>query len=90
MQGLETCLLIAEADRVLCHLVMFKTVFFYLMYKMKYSCYLASHAGVFSGARFSSLPTNACSTEDNIPFPSLANHIVLSKFWKVDLDRKVI
>ena len=51
---------------------------------------LASHAGAFRGARFSSLPTNACSTEDNIPFPSLANHIVLSKFWKVDLDRKVI
>ena len=39
------------------------------------------------GARFSFLPTNACSTEDNIPFPSLANHIVLSKFWKVDLGR---
>ena len=39
MQQLETCLLIAEVDRVLCHLVMFKTVFFYWMYKMKYSCY---------------------------------------------------
>ena len=39
MQRLQTCLLIAEADRVLGHLVMFKTVFFYLMYKMKYSCY---------------------------------------------------
>ena len=51
---------------------------------------VASYAGVFRGARFSSLPTNACSTEDNIPFPSLANYIVLSKFWKVDLDRKVI
>ena len=51
---------------------------------------LASHAGVFRGVRFSSLPTNACSSEDNIPFPSLANHIVLSKFFKVDLDRKVI
>ena len=51
---------------------------------------IASHAGVFRGARFSSLPTYACSTEDNIPFPSLANHNVLSKFWKVDLDRKVI
>ena len=50
---------------------------------------LASHAGVFWGARISSLPTNACSTEDNIPFPRLANHVVLSKFWKVDLDRKV-
>ena len=44
----------------------------------------------FRGARFSSLPTNACSTEDNIPFSCLANHIVLSKFWKVDLDQKVI
>ena len=54
------------------------------------SYYLASHAGDFRGARFSSLPTNACSTEDNIPFPCLANHMVLSKFWKVDLDRKVI
>ena len=51
---------------------------------------LTSHAGVFRGARISSLPTNVCSTEDNIPFPSLANHIVRSKFWKVDLDRKVI
>ena len=40
---------------------------------------IASHAGVFRGARFSSLPTNACSTEDNIPFPCLANHIVLAK-----------
>ena len=39
MQRLETCLLIAEADRVLCHLVMFLTVFVYLMYNMKYSCY---------------------------------------------------
>ena len=52
---------------------------------------LASHAGVFGGARLSSLPTqaffrgarlsslptNACSTENNIPFPNLANHIVL-------------
>ena len=37
MQRLETCLLIAGADRVLCHL-MFETVFFYLVYKMKYSC----------------------------------------------------
>ena len=50
---------------------------------------VASHAGVFRGARISSLPTNACSTEDNIPFPRLANHVVLSKFWKVDLDRRV-
>ena len=50
---------------------------------------VASHAGVFRGARFSSLPTNACSTEDNIPFPRLAYHVVLSKFWKVDLDRRV-
>ena len=49
----------------------------------------ASHAGVFRKARISSLPTNACSTEDNIPFPSLANHVVLSKFWKADLDRRV-
>ena len=30
---------------------------------------IASHAGVFRRARFSSLTTNACSTENNIPFP---------------------
>ena len=31
--------LTAEADRVLCQLVMFLPVFFHLLYKMKYSCY---------------------------------------------------
>ena len=31
--------LTAEADRVLCQLVMFLTVFFHWMYKMKFSCY---------------------------------------------------
>ena len=31
--------LTAESDRVLCQLVMFLTVFFFWMYKMKYSCY---------------------------------------------------
>ena len=39
MQHLETCLLMAEADRVLCHLVMFLTAFLFWMYKIKYSCY---------------------------------------------------
>ena len=34
--------LTAEADRVLSHLVMFLTVFFLWMYKMKYSCYQES------------------------------------------------
>ena len=34
--------LTAEADRVLCQLVMFLTAFFDWMYKMKYSCYQES------------------------------------------------
>ena len=34
--------LTAEADRVLCQLVTFLTVFFHWMYKMKYSCYQES------------------------------------------------
>ena len=51
---------------------------------------LAFHAGIFRGARLSSLLTNTCSTEDNIPVTSLANRIVLSKFWNFDLDRRVI
>ena len=45
--------------------------------------------GVFMGARISTLPTNTCSTENKIPLQSLAKHIVLSKFWKVDLDCRV-
>ena len=49
---------------------------------------VASYAGVFRGTRISSLLTNACSTEDNIPFPRLANHVVLSKYRKADLDRR--
>ena len=39
MRHLETCLLTAEAGRVLCHLVMFLTAFSHWMDKMKYSCY---------------------------------------------------
>ena len=39
MQQVENCLLIAEANRVLCHLPMFLTAFFSWIYKMKYSCY---------------------------------------------------
>ena len=50
---------------------------------------LAGIVGVFRRARISSLATNASSTEDNIPFQRLANHVVLSKFWKVDLDCRV-
>ena len=34
--------LTAQADRVLCQLVMFLTIFFHWMYKMKYSCYQES------------------------------------------------
>ena len=34
MHHLETCLLIAEADRALRRLVMFLTVFFHYMYKI--------------------------------------------------------
>ena len=47
MQHLDTCSMIAEEDRVLCHLVMFLTVFFYWMYKIKSSCYQDS--SVFHG-----------------------------------------
>ena len=39
MKHLETCLLIAEAERLLCHLVMFLNAFLHWMYKMKYSCF---------------------------------------------------
>ena len=38
MQHLETCLLLAETDRVLRNVVKLLTVFFYWMHKMKYSC----------------------------------------------------
>ena len=51
---------------------------------------LGSYAGVFKGARLSSLTTNACSTDNNIRFPNLDNNIVLSILWKLDLDCWVI
>ena len=38
-QHLETCLLIAETDWILCYLVMFLIVFLHWMFKMNYSCY---------------------------------------------------
>ena len=38
----DSYMLLADADRVLCQLVMFLTVFFYWMYKMKYNCYQES------------------------------------------------
>ena len=41
--------LTAEADRVLCQLVMFLTVFFHWMYKMKFSWYLLFMASLFIG-----------------------------------------
>ena len=45
----ETRLVIAEAYRVLCYLVMFLPVFLHWIYKMKYSCYqhLLFLAGLF-------------------------------------------
>ena len=45
-------ILFAGADRVLCHLLMFLTVFFHCMYKMKYRCtkiLLLFMAGLFIG-----------------------------------------
>ena len=48
MQNLGTSSLIAEADSVFCHLIMFLTVFLHWIYEMKYSCrqdFLLSLAG---------------------------------------------
>ena len=42
MQKTYAASLTAKADRVLCQLVMFLTVFLHWMYKMKYSCYQES------------------------------------------------
>ena len=51
MQHLETCLLIAEADSILCQLVMFLIPFFHWMYKFEYTCYQESSVihGLFIG-----------------------------------------
>ena len=48
-------------------------------------CCSASLAGVFKRARISSLLTNACLTENNIPSPSLANYIVPSNSGRLTL-----
>ena len=53
MQHLETCFtLTAEADRGLCQLVMFLTVFFYWMYKMKYNCSQVCYSWLFCSLVF--------------------------------------
>lgn len=36
---------------------------------LEFALHVASHTGVFKGGRVSSLLTNACSTDNNIPFP---------------------
>ena len=40
----DSCMLLAKAERVLCQLVMFSTVYFHGLYKMKYSYYQESSA----------------------------------------------
>ena len=49
---------------------------------------IASLADVFRRARFSSLPTNACPTEDNIPFPCLANPSYFPNSGKLTLTAR--
>ena len=73
MQHLETCFtLTAEADRVLCQLVMFLTVFFYWMYKIKYSCYQVCYSwlvcSLFFWLRESSLVKVGNPISDGIVF----------------------
>ena len=41
MLHLETCLLIAEADRVLCHLMMLLTAFFLVFHEPKLTLYIS-------------------------------------------------
>ena len=54
---------------------------------------VASHANIFKGACFSSLPTNTCSTENNIPFPLFYLHgrwLIISfeiNCWQAKLKR---
>ena len=52
--------LTAEADRVLCQLVMFLTVFFHWMFKTKYSCYQES--SVFMAGLFIEFLVEKCAT----------------------------
>ena len=62
----ETCLLIAEADKVLCYLVMFLPVLLHWIYKMKYSCYqhsLVFLAGLFIGMWLRNAPLDKKKSE---------------------------
>ena len=57
MQYLDTCLLIAEADRGLCHVVMFLTAFFHRMYKMKHTDCQSNRKSDFGWHRFRFSPS---------------------------------
>ena len=64
----ETCFLIAEADRVLCHLVMFLPVFLHWIFKMKYSCY--QHSFVIFGWLGYRVVAEKCATRQK----EIGNH----------------
>ena len=64
----ETCFLIAEADRVLCHLVMFLPVFLHWIFKMKYSCY--QHSFVIYGWLGYRVVAEKCATRQK----EIGNH----------------
>ena len=54
--------------------------------------FLACRVGVFRGARILAFPANACSTENNIPFPNLAaglsdNYSICKKYWESSMTR---
>ena len=62
----ETCLLIAEADKVLYYLVMFLPDLLHLINKMKYSCYqhpLIFLAGLFIGLWLRNAPLDKKKSE---------------------------
>ena len=75
----ETCLLIAEADRVLCYLVMFLPVFLHWFYKMKYSCY--QHSLVILGWVVYWVVVEKCAArQKEIGNHRFQKYVTLSKF----------
>ena len=61
------------------------SIFFDLFWNVQRFFVVAAEQPFNGGSRFT---TNACSTEHNIPFPNLPNHIVLSKLWKLEREKK--
>ena len=86
MEHLETCLLIAEAVRVLCHLMMVLNVFSHWIYKMK--CSSLSRILLFMASLFIEFMVEKfgdCENQRKSDFPKI--YFTLLDAWELSVEK---